>query len=76
LVSRGLLEGKRRREEFGLERVKTGLQQGTNETAQELCATVIDDMQHFMRKAPTHNDVTALALVRAGNAKGSIGTQS
>jgi sigma-B regulation protein RsbU (phosphoserine phosphatase) len=76
LVSRGLLEGKRRREEFGLERVKTGLQQGTHESAQELCATVIDDMQHFMRKAPTHNDVTALALVRAGNAKGSIGTQS
>lgn len=76
LVSRGLLEGKRRREEFGLERVKSGLQQGTNETAQELCATAIDDMQQFMRKAPIHNDVTALALVRAGNAKGSIGTQS
>jgi serine phosphatase RsbU (regulator of sigma subunit) len=73
LVSRGLLEGKRRREEFGLERVKTGLQQGTNETAQELCATVIDDMQHFMRKAPTHNDVTALALVRGGTPRDRSG---
>jgi serine phosphatase RsbU (regulator of sigma subunit) len=66
LVSRGLLEGKRRREEFGLERVKTGLQQAGNETAKELCATVIDDVQQFMRKRPVHNDVTALALVRDG----------
>ena len=64
LVSRGLLEGKRRREEFGLERVKTGLQAGANETRKELCATVIDGVQQFMRKPPVHNDVTALALVR------------
>jgi phosphoserine phosphatase RsbU/P len=69
LVSRGLLEGKRRREEFGLERVKTGLQQASNETAKELCATVIDDVQQFMRKAPVQNDMTALALVRTGNTK-------
>jgi serine phosphatase RsbU (regulator of sigma subunit) len=73
LVSRGLLEGKRRREEFGLERVKTGLKQGSNETAKELCATVIDDVQQFMRRPPVHNDVTALALVRDGNAKASTG---
>jgi serine phosphatase RsbU (regulator of sigma subunit) len=67
LVSKGLLEGKRRREEFGLERVKTGLQQATNESAKELCATMIDDVQQFMRKPPVHNDVTALALVRTAN---------
>ena len=73
LVSRGLLEGKRRREEFGLERVKTGLQQTNHETAQELCATVIDGVQRFMHKAPVQNDVTALALIRTGNAKGSMG---
>lgn len=69
LVSRGLLEGKRRREEFGLERVKTGLQQAATETAKELCATVIDGVQHFMGKPPVHNDVTALALVRAATAR-------
>jgi phosphoserine phosphatase RsbU/P len=67
LVSKGLLEGKRRREEFGLERVKTGLQQAANESAKELCATMIDDVQQFMRKPPIHNDVTALALVRIAN---------
>jgi serine phosphatase RsbU (regulator of sigma subunit) len=65
LVSRGLLEGRRRREEFGLERVKTGLQRAANETAKDLCATMIDGVQQFMHKPPVHNDVTALALVRA-----------
>ena len=76
LVSRGLLEGKRRREEFGLERVKTGLQQASNETAKELCATVIDGVQQFMHQRPVHNDVTALALVRDGSTKASTGAQT
>jgi serine phosphatase RsbU (regulator of sigma subunit) len=65
LVSRGLLEGRRKREEFGLERVKTGLQEAASESAKDLCATMIDGVQQFMRKPPVHNDVTALALVRA-----------
>jgi serine phosphatase RsbU (regulator of sigma subunit) len=69
LVSRGVLEGKRRREEFGLDRVKSGLQQAAGETAKELCVTAIDGVQQFMRKAPIHNDVTALALVRTSNSK-------
>jgi len=34
---------------------------------------VIDGVQRFMHKAPVQNDVTALALVRTGNAKGSMG---
>jgi serine phosphatase RsbU (regulator of sigma subunit) len=73
LVSRGLLEGRRRREEFGLDRVKAELQQASNETARELCATVIDGVQEFMGKPPVHNDVTALALVRPANTKVSPG---
>lgn len=64
LVSRGLLEGRRRREEFGLERVKSGLQQEASASAKELCASAIEGVQQFMRKPPVHNDVTALALVR------------
>jgi serine phosphatase RsbU (regulator of sigma subunit) len=75
LVSRGLLEGKRRREEFGLERVKNGLQQATGETAKELCVTAIDGVQQFMRKPPVHNDVTALALVRTANHKAPVAGQ-
>ena len=73
LVSRGLLEGRRRREEFGLERVKSGLQQAANETAEELCASTIEGVQQFMRKPPVHNDVTALALVRATGRASSVG---
>jgi serine phosphatase RsbU (regulator of sigma subunit) len=68
LVSRGLLEGRRRREEFGLERVKSSMQQTPDETAKGLCASAIDGVQQFMRKPPVHNDVTALALVRTANA--------
>jgi len=64
LVSRGVLEGKRKREEFGIDRVKDGLQQAIGETAKELCVTMIEGVQQFMQKAPIHNDVTALALVR------------
>ena len=45
----------------------SGLQQAGKETAKELCATVIDGVQQFMRKPPIHNDVTALALVRDGS---------
>src|SRR6202158_1581494 len=69
LVSKGLLEGRRRREEFGRDREKTELQQAAGETAKDLCATTIDGVQQFMRKPPVHNDVTALALVRCANRK-------
>ena len=48
-----------------MERVKVGLQEAANEGAKELVATVIDDVQQFMHKAPFNNDVTALALVRS-----------
>jgi len=71
LVSRGLLEGRRRREEFGLERVKSCLQQAPIRTAKEICSAAIDGVQQFMRKPPIHNDVTALALIRTIHAKPS-----
>lgn len=69
LVSRGVLEGKRKRQEFGLDRVKSGLQQAAGETAKELCVAAIDGVQQFMQRPPVHNDVTALALLRDGNTK-------
>jgi phosphoserine phosphatase RsbU/P len=64
LVSRGVVEGKSKGEEFGLDRVKETLQQADLESAKSLCRTVIEDVRQFMRTPPTHNDVTALALVR------------
>ena len=66
LVSRGVVEGKRRGEEFGLERAKEALQKNTA-TATDLCRAVIEDVRQFMRTPPTHNDVTALALARNPN---------
>jgi phosphoserine phosphatase RsbU/P len=66
LASRGIVEAKRKRraEEFGLQRVKEIVQQFTRASAQELCVSVLDHVQQFMRSAPKHNDVTTLALLR------------
>jgi serine phosphatase RsbU (regulator of sigma subunit) len=64
LASRGIVEGKRKAEEFGLQRVKEVLHQSKAASAKELCTSVLDQVQQFMRAAPTHNDVTALALTR------------
>jgi serine phosphatase RsbU (regulator of sigma subunit) len=64
LVSRGIVEGKRRGEEFGMDRVKEGLQQAPSESAKELCVTILDKVRQFMGTPPTHDDVTALALAR------------
>jgi serine phosphatase RsbU (regulator of sigma subunit) len=71
LVSRGLLEGRRRREEFGLNRIKNALQHAAGESAKDLCFTAIDGVQQFMGRPPVHNDVTALALLRTNSSKHS-----
>ena len=64
LVSRGVVEGRSKGEEFGLERVKETFQKSMLESAKDLCRTVIEDVRQFMRTPPTHNDVTALSLIR------------
>jgi serine phosphatase RsbU (regulator of sigma subunit) len=66
LVSRGVVEAKRRGEELGLESVKTGFQGSKAAGSKEICVAVLDQVQEFMRKPPTHDDVTAFALVRDG----------
>jgi serine phosphatase RsbU (regulator of sigma subunit) len=73
LVSKGTVEGKCKGEEFGLARAKQGLQRTAAETAKELCLTVLDQVRQFMCTAPTHDDVTALALVRAAARKATLG---
>jgi serine phosphatase RsbU (regulator of sigma subunit) len=64
LASRGLVEGKYKAEEFGLQRVKEVLQESEAASAKGLCVSVLDRVRHFMHAAPTHDDVTALALAR------------
>jgi serine phosphatase RsbU (regulator of sigma subunit) len=63
LVSRGVVEGRRHHEEFGLAGAKKTLQQSAA-SAKELCRAVIEDIRKFMGTPPTHNDVTAVSLVR------------
>ena len=72
LASRGILEGKRKGEDFGLERVKGTLQRCECHGAKDLCSEVLNDVQEFMRTAPTHDDVTALALVRIPGPKPTL----
>jgi sigma-B regulation protein RsbU (phosphoserine phosphatase) len=71
LVSRGVLEGKSKGEEFGLERVKKAFKESSAESAKEICIGVIDQVKQFMKTPPTHNDVTALSLYRARNGRGA-----
>jgi serine phosphatase RsbU (regulator of sigma subunit) len=64
VVSRGVVEAKFKAEEFGLQRAKEVLQHSNAASAKELCGSVLDHVQQFVRTAPTHDDVTALALSR------------
>jgi serine phosphatase RsbU (regulator of sigma subunit) len=75
LVSRGIVEAKRRLKEFGLEQVKDNLQRTQTKSAQEICGAILDRVCAFTRKPPTHNDVTVLALARdaAGKAGRVVG---
>jgi phosphoserine phosphatase RsbU/P len=65
LVSRGVTEAKHKGDELGLDRVKEGFGRTGASNARELCVMVLDSVRQFMGTAPTHDDVTALALVRA-----------
>jgi serine phosphatase RsbU (regulator of sigma subunit) len=65
VVSRGIVEAERAGEEFGLEGAKKSLGDTSTLSARDLCLTILRDTQQFLGTAPTHNDVTALALVRA-----------
>jgi serine phosphatase RsbU (regulator of sigma subunit) len=47
-----------------LARVKEALAQENGKSAEAICRSVIDHVQQFMCAAPTHDDVTVLALAR------------
>jgi len=64
-VSKGIVEARYHGEEYGLERVRDYLYQAQFETAHETCVGILARVQQFMRTAPTHNDVTALSVVRS-----------
>jgi serine phosphatase RsbU (regulator of sigma subunit) len=66
LVSRGVVEAEYKREEFGLARVESALKKSHRTPAREICRSILDDVQHFACAQPLQDDITALALVRAG----------
>lgn len=69
IVSLGIVEAEHDGEEFGLEGVEATLQKASAGTARDLCGTILHAAHKFMGAAPTHNDVTTLALVRARSAQ-------
>lgn len=65
LVSRGIVDANCKGEDFGLERVKESFQPAGTINARDLSASVLTSVQNFMCRPPTHDDVTALSLIRA-----------
>ena len=70
VVSRGIIEAEQIDEddqdtEFGLDGVKQSLQQATVLSAHDVCLSVLQSVRQFTLTAPTHNDLTTLALVRS-----------
>jgi len=74
LVSRGLVESKAGSKEYGIERLTECVCRISFQDAHDLCAQVLADVKTFTdsawRPKETENDVTTLALVRAGAACG------
>ncbi len=64
LVSRGIIEAEHNDHEFGLEGAKKSFQGAFALSAQELCLEILQSAEQFLEAAPTHNDVTALVLLR------------
>lgn len=66
-VSKGVVEARFKGEEYGLDRVREYLSEAQFDTAHETCVGLLAKVQQFMCTAPTHNDVTALSVVRNAN---------
>lgn len=64
LVSRGVVESLRRKEEFGLHGVKQHFLGIPIDHANTVATSVLDAVREHLGTAPPTNDLTALALVR------------
>ena len=64
VVSRGVVEAESKNAEFGLGGVKSVMQAGPS-SARDLSQNILQSVRDFVHMAPKHNDVTALALIRA-----------
>ena len=64
LVSRGVVESLRRKEEFGLQRVKEHFAALPLDSANVIAGSLLDAVGQHLGTTPGTNDLTALALVR------------
>ncbi len=64
LASRGVVEAMRRKEEFGLQRVKEHFAGIPMNSANVVAASVLDAVRQHLGSHPVTNDLTTLALVR------------
>jgi serine phosphatase RsbU (regulator of sigma subunit) len=76
LVSRGMVEARRKTQEFGLPRVKEILVGTPWQSAQEICATVIERVNEFLAHGPAQNDGTVIALARSAADKSFAASSS
>jgi serine phosphatase RsbU (regulator of sigma subunit) len=67
LVSRGVVEAECGREEFGLDRVEASLKRAPLTGAGDVCHFILDEVQRYVCAEPFHDDITALALMRAAS---------
>jgi serine phosphatase RsbU (regulator of sigma subunit) len=66
LVSRGVVEAARKKEEFGIERLRHHFLQSPLANAPALAKGALDAVQEFAPAAAEQNDLTALVLMRPG----------
>ena len=64
LFSRGLMEARNRRSEFGIERVRQVLASSNAKTAEALCAQVLEQALTHMHGRRIDNDLSVLTLMR------------
>ena len=64
LFSRGLMEARNRRSEFGIERMRKVLASSGVSTAEGLCSEVLEHVLAHMHGRTIENDLSALALMR------------
>jgi serine phosphatase RsbU (regulator of sigma subunit) len=64
LTSRGIVESKRKRKEFGIERVRETLLNRAFDDASSVCSAALNAVEEFMDGKTPDNDLTTLALLR------------
>jgi len=74
LVSRGVVEALRRKEEFGLHRVKEHYASLPLDSANVIAGSILDAVGRHLGTTPATNDLTTLALLRATRNRTSAGS--